>query len=151
MPDTISFDLPNPAILRFRGLDLEAITALQMRNIDAIRRMANMMLDSTQTITERQAAFLMASADQMNAALDRGDGTSDPQDIFERQAETYRDLFEALAAHAGELAKITSNCCAGLIQEATRNTAENSVEEDATEPPIKRAGRVSRSRATKNA
>ena len=77
MPDTSSSQSPTPALLRFRGLDLEAMTALQMRNIDAVRRMANLMLDSTQEITERQAAFLKAGADQMNATFERGEGASD--------------------------------------------------------------------------
>lgn len=127
MPHTVSYDRPNPAVLRFRGLDLEAITALQMRNIEAIRRMVNLLLDSTRTITERQAAFLKASSDQVNAALERGDDVSDPQDTFERQAEAYRDLFEALATHVNELTEITANCCAGLVQEAAGNSTERSV------------------------
>ena len=140
MPDTPSSEMPSPAVLRFRGLDLEAMTALQMRNIDAIRRMANLMFDSTQTITERQAAFLKASADQMGGAFESEDGLSDPKAIFERQTEAYRDLFGALAAHAGELADITSNCCADLLQEATGNTIDLPMHESRTAQPAKKAG-----------
>lgn len=90
MPDTY---LSEPPVIRFRGLDIEAMTALQMRNIDAIRRMANLMLDSIQAITERHAAFLKAGADQINAKFERAEGASDPKAIFERQPEAYRDLF----------------------------------------------------------
>ena len=74
MPDTSKST--NPAVLRFRGLDLEAMTALQMRNIDAIRRMANLIFDSTQTITERQAAFFRTSTEQMGGAFESGEITS---------------------------------------------------------------------------
>lgn len=140
MPDTSSSQSPNPAVLRFRGLDLEAMTALQMRNIDAVRRMANLMLDSTQEITERQAAFLKAGADQMNATFERGEGASDPKAIFERQTEAYRDLFGALATHAGELADITSKCCASLVEEATGNMIDRPMRESRTAQPAKKAG-----------
>lgn len=140
MPDTSSSQSPNPAVLRFRGLDLEAMTALQMRNIDAIRRMANLMLDSTQAITERQAAFFKASADQMGGAFESEDSLSDPKAIFERQTEAYRDLFGALATHAGELADITSKCCASLVEEATGKMIDLPMRESRTAQPAKNAG-----------
>ena len=148
MPDTSKST--NPAVLRFRGLDLEAMTALQMRNIDAVRRMANLMLDSTQEITERQAAFLKAGADQMNATFERGEGASDPKAIFERQTEAYRDLFGAFVTHVGELGEITSKCCAGLVHEATENLVDLPTGENRTEPTAKRAYAASKtSRAKK--
>ena len=140
MPDTPSSKIPSPAVLRFRGLDLEAMTALQMRNIDAIRRMANLMFDSTQAITERQAAFFKASADQMGGAFESEDGLSDPKAIFERQTEAYRDLFGALATHTGELTDITSKCCASLVEEATGNMIDPPMRESRTAQPAKKAG-----------
>ena len=140
MPDTPSSEMPSPAVLRFRGLDLEAMTALQMRNIDGLRRMANLMFDSTQTITERQAAFFKTRTEQMGGAFESEDGLSDPKAIFERQTEAYRDLFGALAAQAGELADITSECCASLVEEATANMIDLPMRESSTEQPAKRAG-----------
>lgn len=140
MPDTPSSEMPSPAVLRFRGLDLEAMTALQMRNIDGLRRMVNLMFDSTQTITERQAAFFKASAKQMGGAFESEDGLLDPKAILERQTEAYRDLFGAFATHAGELADITSKCCAGLVEEATGNMIDLPTRESRTEQPAKRAG-----------
>lgn len=139
----------NPAVLHYRGLDLEAITALQMRNIDAVRRMANLMLDSTQEITERQAAFLKAGVDQMSATFERGEGASDPKAIFERQTEAYRDLFGAFVTHVGELGEITSKCCAGLVHEATGNLVDLPTGEDRTEPTAKRAGATSKASPAK--
>lgn len=140
MPDTSSSKMPSPAVLRFRGLDVEAMTALQMRNIDAIRRMANLMFDSTQAITERQAAFIKAGADKMGGTLESEDGLSDPKAIFERQTEAYRDLFGALATHAGELADITSKCCASMVEEATGNMIDLPMRESRAEQPAKMAG-----------
>lgn len=140
MPDTPSSEMPNPAVLRFRGLDLEAMTTQQMRNIDGLRRMANLMFDSTQAITERQAAFLKASAERMGAAFEREDGLSDPKDILEQQTEAYRDLFGALATHAGELADITSKCCAGLAEEAAGNMVDLPGRESRAEQPAEGAG-----------
>ena len=140
MPDTSSSQSSNPAVLRFRGLDLEAMTALQMRNINAVRRMAKLMFDGTQTIAARQAAFFKASAEQMGGAFEGEGGLSDPKAIFERQTEAYRDLFGALATHAGELADITSKCCAGLMEEATGNMTDLPMREGGAAQPAEKAG-----------
>jgi hypothetical protein len=116
------------------------MTALQMRNIDAIRRMANLMFDGTQAIAERQAAFFKASAEQMSGAFESEGGLSDPKAIFERQTEAYRDLFDTLATHAGELADITSKCCGNVVKEATGNMIDLPMRESHTEQPAKSAG-----------
>lgn len=149
MPDTSSSQSPNPAVLRFRGLDLEAMTVLQMRNIDAIRRMANLMLDSTQAITERQAALLKAGADQMNATFEIDDGAPDPKAIIERQTEAYRDLLGAFVIHVGELGEITSKCCAGLVHEAAGNLVDLPRGGNRTEPTAKRASAASKTSPAK--
>lgn len=149
MPDMPSSSTVNPAVLRFRGLDLEAMSALQMRNIDAIRRMTNMMFDSTRTITERQAAFLKASAEQMNAVFEGRDGESDPKAIFERQTEAYRALFSTLAAHVGELNEMTAKCCTGLLQEASGDMMDVSLGEGSNEPAVKQTRAASKNTPTK--
>lgn len=113
----------NPAVLRYRGLDLEAMTALQMRNIDALRSMTNLMFDTTEAVTRRQAEFLKFRVDQMGADFESDKGVSDPRALFERQTDAYRDLFGTLTSHVGELAEITSKCCAGLVHEASRAAA----------------------------
>lgn len=116
----------NPAVLRYRGLDLEAAIAVQMRNVEALRRMTSLMFDATETVTRRQAEFLRSGIGQMATVLDSGEaGASEPQAIFERQIEAYRDAFGALASHAGDLAEITSRCCAGLVHETTEAVMTN--------------------------
>ena len=102
--------------------------------------MVNLMFDSTQTITERQAAFLKTSAKQMGGAFESEDGLLDPKVILEQQTEAYRDLFGKLAAHADELAEITSKCCAGLVEEATGNMIDLPARESRTEQAAERTG-----------
>lgn len=121
MPNTSVAQSPSPAVLRFRGLDLEAMIALQMRNIEAIRRMANLMLDSAGAITERQAALLKSGVTRMNATGECKRDTARPQAIFERQTEASRELVEALATHAGALVEIASKSCAGQTDEAAES------------------------------
>jgi hypothetical protein len=133
MPDTSKST--NPAVLRFRGLDLEAMTALQMCNVEALRRMTTLMLDTTEAITRRQAEFLKSRLDQTNTAFEPCEGELDPKALFEQQADAYRDLFGALVAHVGELGDITSKCCAGLVHESTRAAAGQSEASDAVKQP----------------
>ena len=133
MPDTSKST--NPAVLRYRGLYLEAMTALQMRNVEALRRMTNLMFDTTEAVTRRQAEFLESRAHHIGAAFEPGEGPPDPNALFERQTEAYRDLFGALASHVGELAEITSKCCAGLVHEASRAATGQGEESDAVRQP----------------
>lgn len=137
MPHSSSSEQPNPAVLRFRGLDLEAMTALQMRNINAVRKMMQLVLDSTEEITKRQAEFFKSGVDRINAAPSGGDGALGPSAIFERQTEVYRNFFGALTTHVGELAEITSNCCADLAQEAASNMANVPAQASPAKPSAK--------------
>lgn len=125
----------NPAVLRYRGLDLEAMTVLQMRNVEALRSMTNLMFDTTEAVTRRQAEFLKSRVDHMGAMFEPGEGASDPKALFERQTAAYRDLFGALASHVAELSEITSECCAGLVHEASRAAMGQGEESDAVKQP----------------
>lgn len=129
MPDTSKST--NPAVLNYRGLDLEALTTLQMRNVEALRNMTTLIFDATEAVTRRQAEFFASRNDQMSAPFEAGKGISDPQALFERQVLAYRDLFEDIASHAKECAEITSQCCAGLLHEASRVTTDQSGQSDA--------------------
>lgn len=141
MPDAPSSEMPDPVALRSRALDLEAMTAMQMRNIDGLRRMVNMIFDSTQKITERQAALFEACAEQIGGAFESEDSLSDTKAIFERQTEAYRDLFGVLASHANEFADITSSCCSSTTEEANENRTDLPMRERRTEePPATKTG-----------
>ena len=129
MPDTSKST--NPAVLHYQGLDLEALTTLQMRNVEALRNMTTLMFDMTEAVTRRQADFFASRIDQMSAPFEAGKGISDPQAFFESQILAYRDLFEDIASLAKECAEITSQCCAGLLHEANRVTTDQSGQSDA--------------------
>lgn len=116
----------NPAVLHYRGLDLEALMALQMRNVEALRNMTTLMFDTTEAVTRLQAEFFGSRIDQMSGPFEAGKGISDPQALFERQILAYRDFFEEIASHARECAEITSQCCAGLLHETSRVTTDQS-------------------------
>ena len=156
MPDKMSSDIPNaagmlnPAVLRFRGLDQEAMIALQMRNIEAVRRMAKLMLDSAETITECQTAFFKTRVDEINAGLEREEDASDLNALVERQTKVCCNALDALAEHAGELTEIGSKCCANLIQEAAGTMVDLPAVEAGPKEKTKVAGRDAKTRAGKN-
>lgn len=124
MQGTPKSETTNPAVLRYRGLDLDAVTAIQMRNIDALRRMSNLLCDSFGAMTTRQAQFLETHMEQMNAALESNDASVEPKALIERQTQLYREMFDALTAHVGGCAEIVCKCGADLIQEATASLAD---------------------------
>lgn len=138
--ETSDSKAPGPAVLRFRGLDLEAMTALQLRNIDGIRRMAELIFDGALSITESQAAFFKTGAEKTAAISAGGDAPLDPAAIFDRQNQAYRELFSALATQAGEFAEMTSRCCTGLVQEPSGKPADTGKGENPAAQKAERAG-----------
>ena len=140
MSDTPSPEMPGTAALHSQALDLEALTAQQLRNIDELRYTANLMFDSTRSIAERQAAFFKAYAQQSGGAIESEGGLLDKIAIFEQQTEAYHDLSGALAAHAGELADIASSCCSSPMEEATGNMSNLLMRESRSEQPVESAG-----------
>jgi len=114
----------NPAVLRYRGQNLEAMTAMQMRSLDAMRRMINLIFDSTQSITERQTEFFKSSVDQINGTYKENSDAVDPKIIFEQQTATYQELCELLASHVVGLTSEASKCCVKMANEAVEAIGE---------------------------
>ena len=121
MPNTSVAQSPSPAVLRFRGLDLEAVIALQMRNIQEIRHMTNLMADSALALVERQAELVKSPVTRVNASDKCQQDTQHPEAILDRQAEASRELIEALATHVGALVEITAKSCAGPTDEGAES------------------------------
>lgn len=124
MQEIPSSALPNPAVLRFQGLDLEAMAVIQLRNIQTMRRMANLIFDCNEAVTMRQIEFLKAEAAKFDPAWDPGEAMSDPKQTFARQTVVYSELLDRLSAEIAGLAEITSRCCSGLVREAASNMVE---------------------------
>ncbi len=149
MQDQTSSKMPNPAVLRFQGLDQEAMMAQQMRNIEAVRRMANLILDSTEAITECQAVFFKTRADAMKSAVEPGKEGTDPNAIIERQMEICRQTFDALVAHASDLTEVGSKCCTSLMQEVAATVADKPAGESGKTKKARSADADAKTRADK--
>jgi hypothetical protein len=108
----------NPTVLRYRGLDLEALASIQMCNIEMLRRMSTLLFDSVEMVAARQTDFLKSTQDQAARLFEAGDAIPGSAEAFgERQAAIHRDLFESITKHAGELTEITARCCSGMVEQ----------------------------------
>lgn len=108
----------SPTVLHYRGLDLDAFAAIQMRNIEMLRRMSVLLLDSVEMVAARQIDFLKSTQDQTGRLFDTGDTPPDAGESFgERQTAIHRELFESMTKHAGEITEITARCCGGMIEQ----------------------------------
>lgn len=117
MANTVSQGQPDLVNFGFREVDLEGVANQQLRNIDAMQGIVNLMLENTRTVTECQAQLLRASAASINAALEPQDERADPSAMFERQTKVYRDLVETFAAHFGQLSEIGCKYCVDVIDQ----------------------------------
>ena len=128
----------NPTVLRYRGLDLEALTSIQMRNIEMLRRMSTLLFDSVEMVAARQADFLKSTQDQAGRLFEAGDTMPGSAEAFaERQSAICRELFESITRHAGELTEITARCCGGMIEQFGTEASMPATAEAAEKKPAK--------------
>ncbi len=118
---------PDPTYSSFQKPDLEAMMAMQMRNISAVRHMANLVFDSAEEINRRQIELLKTGALHLNTAYEDGENEADAETVFKRQVEAQRELVDSLTTHVSAVADIASKCCSGLIRETAENIVEPAV------------------------
>lgn len=138
MPKTPESVRTNPTVLCYRGLDLDALTSIQMRNIERIRRMSTVLFDSIEMVAARQIDFLKSTGDQARTLFDAGEAKPGAAMAFgERQAAIHRELFATVTKHAGELTEIATRCCGGMIEQLGVDTFTSATSRAIEEPPAK--------------
>ncbi|MBK5919490.1 hypothetical protein CCR80_00355 [Rhodothalassium salexigens] len=108
-----------PTLAAFPGLDFQTITDNQMRALDAARRMAGRLFDTTEAMTRHQAGLVRLASAQMTAAFDRPGEGDTPHDLLARQSASYGEMVAALSAHWQDMGLIAAETAKGLLRDAS--------------------------------
>jgi hypothetical protein len=123
MQDQPSLQTVNPSVLIYRGLDAEALVALQMRNLEALRRLAVVALRGAEIIATRQIEMAQRNIDQFNHLAASSEGERNFAGALAKQVEMFEQALGTLAADTRELTELSCKCgCDMFDQMATTLT-----------------------------
>lgn len=112
------------AVLRYRGLDAEAMRLAQARQLAAIREAAEMLSKTMQEIGERQATLLRESMERMTGSLPGANADASVTDLTRRQIEASREQLEASVAAFRAIAGLMWDCGRNAFELMNRSLAE---------------------------
>jgi hypothetical protein len=112
------------AVLRYRGLDAEAMRLAQARQLAAMREAAEMLSKTMQEIGERQATLLRETMERMTGSLPGANADASVTDLTRRQLEASREQLEASAAAFRAIAGLMWDCGRNAFELMNRSLAE---------------------------
>lgn len=96
------------ADLKFNGVDVDALMALQRRNIAAWTAANQAAFEGLQALGQRQAEMVRESLDEASRAVKEMFAAGSPEEKAVRQAELAKEAYERAVANARELADLAS-------------------------------------------
>lgn len=112
------------AVLRYRGLDAEAMRVAQERQLAILREAAELMSRTMQEIGVRQATLMRETVERMVGSIPGADGEASMADLTRRQMEASREQVEAQLAAFRAIADLMWDCGSSAFQLMSRTMAE---------------------------
>lgn len=112
------------AVLRYRGLDAEAVRVAQERQLATLRETAELMSRTMQEIGSRQAALMRDTVERMVGSIPGATGDASLADLTRRQMEASREQVEAQLAAFRAIADLMWDCGRNAFDLLNRTMAE---------------------------
>ena len=93
---------------RVPGLDLEAITAIQRKNLEAFTQAQQVAVEGARVITQRQADLMRQALDRASAIIRDLTQAGPADDRMSKNMDVAKEAFEQGVATARELAELTT-------------------------------------------
>lgn len=126
MPKTDAFPTFDPAAVfpQFELPNIDAVTAAQRRNLEAVTAASKVAADGFKALTTRQFEFARGAVDAYVAAVRDVMSAGDPQAGSARQAEYAKAAFETSVAGTRELTEIAVKANAEAFDVLNRRVAD---------------------------
>lgn len=98
------------AVLRYRGLDAEAVRLAQQRQLETMREASEMLARTMQDIGERQSALMKETMERMLGAMPSGGGDANLVDLTRRQANMSKEQIDASLSAFKSIAEMMWTC-----------------------------------------
>ena len=113
------------AVLRYRGLDAEAMRVAQERQLATLREAAEMLSKTMQEIGNRQAELLRETMERMAGSFPGASGDGSVTDLTHRQVEASRQQVEASVDAFRAIAGLMWDCGRNAFELMNRTMAEH--------------------------
>ncbi len=113
------------AVLRYRGLDAEAMRLAQQRQIDTMREAGDILTRTMQDIGERQTALMKETMDRVLGAMPNKAADGNLVELTARQAEMSREQIDASLAAFKSIAEMMWTCGRSALDLVNRTMNES--------------------------
>lgn len=113
------------AVLRYRGLDAEAMRLAQQRQIDTMREAGDILTRTMQDIGERQTALMKETMDRVLGAIPDKAADGNLVELTARQAEMSREQIDASLAAFKSIAEMMWTCGRSALDLVNRTMNES--------------------------
>ncbi len=112
------------AVLRYRGLDGEAMRLAQERQVETMREAAELLSRTAQDIGTRQAALFRETVERMMATMPGQGGDASMPDLARRQMDASRQQVEASVATLRAISELMWDCGRSTLDLMNRTMTE---------------------------
>jgi phasin family protein len=110
--------------LRFPGLDLQALTEWQRKNLEALTQANQLAVEGMRALTQRQGEIAQKAAEEASSVFRDWTQPSAPEDRFIRSLDAARLAFERGVANVRELSDMGTKASADVFGVIARRVSE---------------------------
>jgi phasin family protein len=109
---------------RLPGLDVEAIVAIQRKNVEALARAGQLVVESLRAVAQRQAEIAQEGIAETSALLREWAKPGAPEDRLEKNVDIAKHAFEKGLSNARELSELAAKAGTDVFSVITRRVSE---------------------------
>ena len=108
---------------RLPGLDVEAIVAIQRKNLEALAQAGQLVVESIRAVTQRQAEMAQEALAETSALVRHWAEPGAPEARLEKNVDLARQAFEKSLSNARELRELTAKASTDLFDVIARRVS----------------------------
>ena len=110
---------------RLPGIDVEAIAAIQRKNVEAFTQAHQVAVEGARIITQRQADLMHQAIDRASAVLRELTEPNPSEDRIAKNVEIAKEAFDNGVASARELAELANKTGTDVVSVISRRVSES--------------------------
>jgi phasin family protein len=109
---------------RLPGLDVEAIVAIQRKNLEALTQANQLAVEGVRALAQRQAEIAQQAFADASALFHAWTQPGAPEDRLAKNADAAKQAFEKGLANAHELSELTTKASTDVLSVITKRVSE---------------------------
>lgn len=109
---------------RLPGLDVEAIVAIQRKNLEALAQANQLAVEGIRALAQRQAEIAQQALDEASTLVREWTRPAAPEERLAKNVEVAKQSFEKGLANARELSELTTKASTDVFSVIARRVSE---------------------------